>query len=259
MRIYNSCANIIIDGDVYTKGFLGLDWLPSEKSKANAQRYEEWVVFQLNLILKRWSGWSVMSEIFSKHKEQKKIYIRPYAPTLQDPLNAFARPLDPQAATLKGAPQKFAGGPDAGKDIPGKPPGTGKGSDVEILYTPWIFKPGIGGPGTSDPDEILLHELLHGLRQMYGVSLPGTATQRFDTQEEFPAILVTNIYRSETGRVGLRADHSLTSTLSAALSNPSTFANEYHTYLSLMKGENENLFFKLKGLTTIPFNPIAHF
>ena len=128
------------------KGFLGLDWLPSDSSKANAQRYEEWVAYELNLILSRWSGWCVLSEVFSMRRNGRTMSIKPYSPTPDDPLNAYAKPLDPQAATLKGAPQKFGGGPQAGKDIPQAPPGTGKGSDVEIRYTPWLFKPGIGGP-----------------------------------------------------------------------------------------------------------------
>ena len=188
------------------------------------------------------------------------MYIKPYAPTPADPINAYARPLDPQAATLKGAPQKYGGGPQAGKDIPGTAPGTGKGSDVEIRYTPWLFNPSAGGgPGMVDPDEVLLHEMLHGLREMFGVFMPGTKTQRFDTSEEFVAILVTNIYRSETGRTGLRADHSFNSTLSPALSDPAAFATTFRSDLLLMQGENPNLFFKLKGLRTMSFNPIAHF
>jgi len=259
MRIYNKCGNIIIYGDEYKKGFLGLDWVPSATSEANAQRYEEWVVYELNLILSRWSGWCVLSEVFSMNRNGRKMSIKPYSPTPDDPLNAYAAPLDPQAATLKGAPQKFGGGPQAGKDIPGAPPGTGKGSDVEIRYTPWLFRPGIGGPGTNDPDEILLHEIVHGLREMSGLYFPGTKTQRFDTSEEFVAILVSNIYRSETGRPGLRADHSFNSMLSPALSDPAAFANTFHTDLSLMQQEDQNLFFKLRGLSTIPFNPTVHF
>jgi Effector protein len=259
VRNFINCANIIVDGDEYLKGFLGLDWMPSDESKENARRYEEWVVFELNTIMKRWSGWAVISEIFGRSSRGRKMYIRPYSPTPKDPYNAYASPLDARAATLKGAPQKIGGGPQAGKDVAGAAPGSGEGSDVEIRYTPWIFQSGIGGPGTNEPDEILLHEMVHGLREMSGVFFPGTKTRGFDTLEEFVAILVSNIYRSETGRPGLRADHSFSSMLSAQLSDPVKYAQEYYSDLSLMRGENENMFFKLGRLTAIPFNPVAQF
>jgi hypothetical protein len=259
MRTYNQCANIVIDGSEYTKGFLGLDWLPSSQAKLNEKRYEDWITYQLNLIIKKWVGWSVLSEVFSKGRSGRKMYIRQYEPTKKDPINAYAAPLDPQAATLKGAPQKYCGGDNAGKDISGTPDGTGTGTDVEIRYTPWLFTAASGGPGTNDPDEVLLHEMLHGLRQMAGVSMCGTQTKRYDTSEEFVAILVTNIYRSEAGRPNLRADHSFNSALSPALSNPANFLNQHRTDLSLMRGEQPNLFAKLQGLKHIAFNPIALF
>ncbi len=264
MRAYNQCANIIIDGSQYTKGFLGLDWAPSSEAKLNERRYEDWITLELNLIIKRWVGWSVLSEIFSKGRSGRKMYIRPYEPTKRDPVNAYAMALDKRAATLKDAPQKYcASDPDnnirAGQDIPGALDGTGTGSDVELRYTPWLFTAGSGGPGTADADEVLLHEMLHGLRQMAGVSMCGTQTRRYDTSEEFAAILVTNIYRSEVGRPNLRADHSFSSTLSPALSDPVAFLNQHRSDISLLRGEQPNLFTKLQGFKHIAFNPVALF
>ena len=63
--------------------------------------------------------------------------------------------------------------------------------------------PGVG------KDEILLHEMVHGLRQLRGTTdshKPADAPN-MDTVEEFMAIVVSNVYRSELNRPGLRADH----------------------------------------------------
>lgn len=59
-----------------------------------------------------------------------------------------------------------------------------------------------------DPAEMLLHELVHALREMSGRENTLPMGRGFDTREEFFAILVTNIYSSERGRFRpLRADH----------------------------------------------------
>ncbi|MDQ3650097.1 MAG: hypothetical protein M3458_07470 [Acidobacteriota bacterium] len=68
-----------------------------------------------------------------------------------------------------------------------------------------------GGPGIS-PDETLFHELVHSLRRARTWTTPTNyldhtpLTDGFDNIEEFYAVLVTNIYSSESGRT-LRRDH----------------------------------------------------
>jgi hypothetical protein len=69
------------------------------------------------------------------------------------------------------------------------------------------------GPGTN-PDEILLHELVHIVRMMRTWSNPSSyrfanVGDGFGNIEEFYAVLIANIYSSETARP-LRRDHSLT-------------------------------------------------
>jgi hypothetical protein len=69
------------------------------------------------------------------------------------------------------------------------------------------------GPGTA-PDEILLHELIHCLRHLRTWNdVNGYSFLRmgygFRNIEEFYAVLVANMYSSETGRP-LRRDHSVT-------------------------------------------------
>jgi len=79
-------------------------------------------------------------------------------------------------------------------------------------------------PGVQK-DEILLHEMVHGLRQMRGTTdfhqpkdLP-----HYDTVEEFMAIVVSNVYRSEMKRPGLRQDHWGFRALPAELEDPQKF------------------------------------
>jgi hypothetical protein len=85
--------------------------------------------------------------------------------------------------------------------------GTGAGSDVCLYFTSqdhhWkeLNKPG------GRPDEVLLHELVHSLRIGLALSLCFGMGDDYDTVEEFYAILIANIYRSECGYQNLRANH----------------------------------------------------
>jgi hypothetical protein len=99
----------------------------------------------------------------------------------------------------------------------------GRRQKALVRFTPanWTYNPinadlGIGisfsGPG-SEPDEVLLHELIHAFRYASG-RVPEPNKQRkvpfqkqYDNIEEFIAILITNIYRSERGRKHLRSGH----------------------------------------------------
>src|SRR5262245_48768972 len=91
--------------------------------------------------------------------------------------------------------------------------GTGNGTDVVIAIEPHAFrgfdtKSGYDRHGDMDPEAALVHELFHALRYMLGVATRVPVGAGFDDLEEFYAVLIENIYRSETGRTaGLRADH----------------------------------------------------
>lgn len=71
----------------------------------------------------------------------------------------------------------------------------------------------LSGHGVGNrPDEVLLHELCHGLRSVYGWERYDHAGNYlrmaggFDDVEEFFAIMVTSVHSSELGR-GARGDH----------------------------------------------------
>jgi hypothetical protein len=67
---------------------------------------------------------------------------------------------------------------------------------------------GVNGPG-SEADEVLFHELIHGLRHMAGVNArDNKLDNNFDNEEEFVAVALSNIYLAEKGRKFLRADHA---------------------------------------------------
>src|SRR5262245_4674662 len=77
----------------------------------------------------------------------------------------------------------------------------GGGSDDIIYFTPGAKsdKSCASGAGfcAANPDEVLLHEMVHALRDMQGVSNPVPTTLRYKNEEEFLAIVVTNVYVSK--------------------------------------------------------------
>jgi hypothetical protein len=88
----------------------------------------------------------------------------------------------------------------------------GGGSDVVIYFTPGANgdKSCASGAGTcaGNPDQILLHEMVHALRDMQGVSNPVPTKLRYKNEEEFLAIVVTNVYISKAkGNKFLRPDY----------------------------------------------------
>lgn len=139
--------------------------------------------------------------------------------------NAAAEPTTPRQATALGRPTEAD--PSA--------TGLGGGSNSVLQFVAQDWDPAATGASFKAVDEVLLHELVHALRQnlgqednseliaswktsqlagatranlMSGSAPPPTAlTQIYENLEEFAAILITNIYRAENLRTGLVRDH----------------------------------------------------
>jgi hypothetical protein len=82
-------------------------------------------------------------------------------------------------------------------------PGT-RATDASIMFSAHMWprdnnpgSTGLWGPG-SYSDENLFHEMVHGVRQMMGISAEKNSTNDdYRNEEEFIAIVVTNIYMAE--------------------------------------------------------------
>jgi hypothetical protein len=184
---------------------------------ADEQRFETEVQQQLTQLLTFQTGAAVIGEIWGRRGHTLRI-----VPWQSNEHNADATPTSDQGAFARGAP--IRSGAD-GHLIRGARPGTGRGSDSRVRYTPFIFASDMGGwtprtrqawadltgqpppaPG-DDRGEFLLHEIIHSLQHLTGtLTNDPMRTTPFDTVSEFNAIVVTNIYSSERGRT-LRSHH----------------------------------------------------
>lgn len=126
----------------------------------------------------------------------------------------------------------------------------------------WMTGSCASGPG-SKPDEILLHELVHSARftgrDFNQKTLTG-AMSGYGDEEEYFAVLVTNIYTSEAGGTNLRADHAGFSNLSATLSKPEDFLRMPENYRLVKKfcSQHPNIA-PMIATANAAFNPVKTF
>jgi len=190
--------------------------------------------------------------------------------------NAHADPIDPVAATITG------GTPDP---LPNPPvPGTGAGSDVILNFAAQDWEPSSSTATLKAVDETLLHELVHAFRQASGLedsfrldapfdvlrrgsgsvtqlmtqttaTRPNKHSQIYNEYEEFVAILITNIYRSENKRVGLRRDHVGDFELAFPLTNARNFLTVWRPQIDRLCGEMHAVCNQLAAVEC-HFNPI---
>lgn len=205
------------------RGNIYLDSLMDGQLRADLSSVE-WqreVLKQLTILFERPPVKTSQAVLRAINATKKKITIVPGPRGLGNFPDAGTTPDSPRDATDKGLPVLVCSGADVGN--PAAPPGTGTGlgSDSRVEYTPQDYIAAKRPDGIDFnpwmPDEVLLHELVHGLRQARGrlrcVAMPNTpelrdSNQLYDNVEEFLAILIENIYRSEKEYPGgLVADH----------------------------------------------------
>lgn len=200
---------------------------------------------------------------------------QPLMPDKSD-ANAHADPVNPEAATRPG-----------GKPETGTNPGVGGGSDVVLAFVAQDWDKPSSAASLRAADEALLHELVHAMRQAQGLEdtipleapfavlrkgsgsvsqlMSGAAgkttdySQIYNEYEEFVAIVITNIYRSELQRIGLKRDHlginGKDAELRYPLTNPRNFLTVWRTQLEQMNREMPRFCAKLADVRCA-FNPI---
>jgi hypothetical protein len=257
MKYFPNVPNLNINADNFLDGFLGLRWLPSDHAKRQVADYERKVG---NLLFRLWgkytSGW-VMYEIGRARPKQVDIKPSQFGPDYfpKDKNNAFTGPKDrddwPDA--MKRGTEGKTCLPETKKD---DVPGTGQGVDVIISFDPDQFATS-EGPG-SLADEILLHELVHAMRDVGG---KGTrcfgAPRGFNSDyEEFVAVVIANVYNSELGRP-LRKNLEGYQPLQPELCSSQAFFDKFQQYLLPLRDVHQHLYTALKKATGIPFNPFT--
>jgi hypothetical protein len=236
MTAYN---NIHIDGTAYAEqvavrpgvlgielngGVPGMPGMPApppadsrsqdEQIKTAAKKEFETGIFNLLLQISHLqSGRAIMKEI---RRLGRWIRIVPYIPEGEDWTGASERPYNETAGTRKHWLKRDNDGDVYAK----RERGSGLGSACEIkfitpglaarLRTPAAIKTPTKMPDPlAKADEILVHEMVHAIRDLAGVSARCRVPRqpRYDNFEEFYAIVVANVFRSECGRKEVRNDN----------------------------------------------------
>jgi len=255
--------NLAVDGSYYLKGFLGLDWFPSDQAKRNVEVYERSIEQLVQRLTMSATSFWVLKEIESGNKS---LIIKPWR---HDPAKdakiethymAYGEPESYADATAAGEFAKTTEISELSKSDRRANMGTGLGTNYVLYFTPWYV-------GESRPvgpawgaDEVLLHELVHGLNSLKGnLRMTGGAPDGFDELEEFTAITITNLYTSQVGGT-LRQDHNGHSPLPSKplnLCDPQVFYNKYRDAMQDCYRFHRSLagIYKGWGPSMVQFNP----
>jgi len=239
---------------------------PAEIAVWNAGRYEQVVRRVLVRVFTSPVGSALVPRLLASGRALR---IVPNPVTERD---ANANPASWRDATLRGRERFFCGGPFAG--LPGGE-GTGRGTDSEIRFTPANFfdpsrrdgpLPMIPSRADAAPgsfaDEMLCHEIVHSIRQMWGVQDCLPVGYAYDNFEEFCAVVVANMYASQFfgGRRTLRADHHgfrARDTLLWPFEGTHRRTRDEIEWLERMRSQQPGLCSGLRSLSAeqVPYNP----
>lgn len=144
--------------------------------------------------------------------------------------------------------------------------GSGQGANVLIAFSPGAGKV-CSSTGATDitvanrDEDILLHELVHALRDTQGRRTNKAVANRLDNVEEFYAILLTNIALSTDPARRLRKDHQTGAALEGEAATSAGFLKEApHRKMvgDFCLLDSPALARKIAPLR-LPFNPIGEF
>ena len=251
------------------------------------QRYEKAVHELLRDINRTGTGKAVFEEIRRQQTPFCDITIKPWFidPDMEKKIEAAKASLkkDPGSADLKSQisqreKEALADAPNAFATPMGRAPGRrqfgreGRREKALVRFTPanWTHNPinatlGIGvsfvGPG-SKPDEMLLHELVHALRIIAGrlnSKRKVPFQKQYDNMEEFLAILIANIYRSEySSRKHIRAGHDKYFWFTDADAEAFLHKGMNRMHVRHLRLQHPQLFNTLNDVNA-PFNPLRGF
>ena len=130
--------------------------------------------------------------------------------------------------------------------------GTGLRSDVPFEPDAWPDH-----PNTLSNTEVLLHELVHSVRELSGKLNQIPTNDAYEDIEEYYAIAVANVYRSELHRVGLRGGHHSESLPPKQRDDAAVFLStgENRKRLVKLQSENGDLFKAVSDVTNAKWNP----
>jgi hypothetical protein len=243
---------IEIDGSTTNKVWNANSTTANKTAYGDEDAYEAAVGEQLALIQKSQVGLIILS-LFQNIGH--KLTVVPYTDLdsyhQNDRCNSFPRPDDIRASHPNG--QTWFNNPEgedqrASRFEQSAAKGTGGGSDVKLHFTPgmWGDKDpkkrapcDNGGRYGARADDVLVHELVHTLRKLEGNenAIPTEDKLRgYDDDEEFLAIVTTNVYISATKRNDqLRADHHGFKALAAPLNTSQGFLADPDNLTMLVK------------------------
>jgi hypothetical protein len=289
MIVYPRCFNIEIWGDSFAGTWWMGKYFPITGGAYWQALYESWMVAFLDMVLARRTGWAVIQALYTTGRSKgKKLRIVPYSAADLAAMgydNAYAAPDDWVSARPKG-PVHYVGlfdDPRTPEDERYRTvvmPGSGEGSNSTLHYSPWGHDSALpvcaatAGATACRPDhgplDLFLHEMVHGLRQMRGQleSIP-TRVPGYANEEEYFAILVTNIFMSECGKTVLRGEYNRTGVLSGAVATsegflgkgvtPSLEQHQNRWLVNKLLTQDYDLCINLSQSNTAAFNPIREY
>lgn len=135
-----------------------------------------------------------------------------------------------------------------------EPKGMGLGAATTIEFTPTYFQ---NREGVS-PDCVLLHELVHALRNVRGTVQREPVSRGWENSEELLSIFVENMYRSEIGQP-LRISHLIKKGVRMTPNHLMRDNPHFHQPMEQARNELPDLFNAMAVLASLSYNPFKDF